>query len=54
MATNAEHLFHGMEIGGQAHVAALAPCAWSILPAQVIDSHRHDWPLLTFPVARRI
>ena len=49
MASNAEHLFHGMEIGvrrtsGARALRVVHPAA------QVIDSHRHDWPLLTLPL----
>jgi len=49
MASNAGHLFHGMEISvrrmsGARALRVVHPAA------QVIDSHRHDWPLLTLPL----
>lgn len=49
MASNAGHLFHGMEISvrrtsGARALRVVHPAA------QIIDSHRHDWPLLTLPL----
>lgn len=49
MASNAGHLFHGMEISVRRTSGARALRV--VHPAtQVIDSHRHDWPLLTLPL----
>jgi AraC family transcriptional regulator len=49
MASNVEHSFHGLEIGvrrtsGARALRVVHPAA------QIIDSHRHDWPLLTLPL----
>ena len=49
MAANTEYLFHGLEIGvrrtsGSRALRVVHPAA------QIIASHRHDWPLLTLPL----